>query len=48
MKETKRQIKNKNKPEKEFGFEQSVKPDCQSQNVNHNTKKVSLGPNTNR
>jgi hypothetical protein len=24
------------------------KPDSQSENVNHNTKKVSLGPNTKR
>ena len=48
MKDEKRRNKGKNAKEKQFGFESSVKPDCQSQNVNHNTKKVSLGPNTNR
>ena len=36
-----------NELKKEEG-RKKTKPDNQSQNVNHNTKKVSLGPNTKR
>ncbi len=34
--------------QKQAAGHKKTKPDSQSENVNHNTKKVSLGPNTNR
>ena len=36
------------KAQKALADMKEPKPDSQNQNVNHNTKKVSLGPNTKR